>query len=239
MNIVQRLVNRVGRPFGVLPFAQPYQRPYARKGQRQAVFERIAAENAWNSAESISGTGSEMARTANYRADLVKLLKELGTKRFFDAPCGDLNWMGAVLKEVPLDYLGGDISAAVVAKAKERHPELDLFLFDICKDTFPSADIWQCRDTMLHLSFEDIWSALENFTRSGIPLALISTSRGRWLKNMDITTGGHRPTDLMRPPFNLPKPMRFLRDTAFGEFPRAVGVWDAGTIRAAVERRPR
>jgi SAM-dependent methyltransferase len=231
-------VNRIGRPFGILTFPTAYERPYAARGKRQAVFERIFAENAWSSRESVSGPGSELKRTARYRSALISFLKRYEIRRFFDAPCGDLNWMGAVLAEVPLDYCGGDISEAVLEVARKRHPDLNLSHFDICKDRFPNADVWQCRDTFLHLSFEDIWSALSNASKADIRYALITTHRARWLKNLDIVTGGHRPIDLRRAPFNFPRPVEYLDDSAWGEFPRAVGVWPMAVIREIVARGP-
>lgn len=114
----------------------------------------------------------------------------------FDAPCGDLNWMPGVLAEVPLDYVGADISDAALDLARQRRPDLEYRLFDMCVDPFPEADVWQCRDTMFHLSFSDIWATLENAARADIRYALLTTHRARVLRNLDINTGGWRYLDL-------------------------------------------
>ena len=238
LNLVHRALNRAGRPFGVSLFPVAWESvPNAPQAASENIFEQFAAENFWNSSESISGPGSELARTARYRKALGDFLGRERIESLFDAPCGDLNWMAEVLARHPLRYVGGDISPSVLATARKRHPELDLRQFDICCGPFPEAQVWHCRDAILHLSFADIWAALANAARSSIELALLTTYRARVLRNLDIRTGGWRFVDLERPPFNLPRPLEYLDDSHPGEFPRAVGVWPVDAIRAALARR--
>ena len=238
LNLVQRALNRAGRPFGIAPFPVAWESvPDAPEAKSESIFEQFAIENFWNSSESISGPGSELARTERYRKALVEFLDREGIDSIFDAPCGDLNWMPDVLARHPMHYIGGDISPSVVAAAQRRNPQLDLRQFDICRDPFPEARVWHCRDAILHLSFADIRTALENAARSQIELALLTTYRARVLRNLDIRTGGWRFVDLERAPFNLPRPLEYLDDSHPREFPRAVGVWPLGAIRAALDRR--
>ena len=238
LNLVQRALNRAGRPFGIAPFAVAWESaPEAPRPESESIFEQFAVENFWSSSESISGPGSELARTAGYRKALAGFLDREKIQSFFDAPCGDLNWMADVLARHPMHYIGGDISPSVIAAARKRNPRLDLRQFDMCRDPFPEARVWHCRDAILHLSFADIWAALGNAARSSIDLALLTTYRARMLRNLDIRTGGWRFVDLERPPFNLPRPIEYLDDSHPGEFPRAVGVWPIAAIRAAVARR--
>jgi hypothetical protein len=166
----------------------------------------------------------------------VEFLTRSGAKSIFDAPCGDLNWMHTVLEQVSIEYIGGDISPAVLALAKARFPALDLREFNICEDEFPAVDVWHCRDTLLHLSFSDIWRALRNVARSNVQLALLTSHRARLLRNVDVHTGGARPLDLLRPPFNFPPPIEYLPDASGWGFPRAVGVWPVEVLRTVVAR---
>jgi hypothetical protein len=53
----------------------------------------IYLNNSWADAESVSGRGSTMARTALIRSELPSLLASVGAQSLFDAPCGDFNWM--------------------------------------------------------------------------------------------------------------------------------------------------
>src|SRR5271163_1998520 len=57
------------------------------------AFSKIYADNLWEDAESRSGPGSTLASTTSLRRDLAMLLVKMDVKTFFDAPCGDFNWM--------------------------------------------------------------------------------------------------------------------------------------------------
>jgi hypothetical protein len=63
---------------------------------RRQIFADVCDSQAWRSAESGSGTGSEVAVTAPVRDALPELLRRLGIKTMLDAPCGDWNWMRLV-----------------------------------------------------------------------------------------------------------------------------------------------
>jgi len=63
---------------------------------RAQVFQLAYATRAWGSAESGSGTGSELAATENVSAYLPELFRRLQVSKFLDAPCGDWNWMRRV-----------------------------------------------------------------------------------------------------------------------------------------------
>ncbi len=229
-------LDRIVRPFGLglISFTRYAAVPAPRKEEAsERQFDRIAADNLWGSAESLSGKGSEIHQSAPYRARLVRLIEKRNFASMFDAPCGDLNWMRLVLEQCPIDYLGGDISATVVELNRTRYPQLRFTRFDVTRDTFPAADVWHCRDCLFHLSEEDIFLALRNFVSSKIPFALITNHRGM-IRNVDIETGGWRYLDLMRAPFNLPRPLERLSDYRFGDLPQMVGLWSRAQIEQAM-----
>lgn len=232
--IVIRAANMAGKPFGVNPFPRAFANASA-QGARREAFDAIYQSNAWNSAESQSGPGSETGRTRRYAASLRALLDRRGMETVFDAPCGDLNWiLPAVDKR---DYIGGDIAPTLIADLRQAHPDLDLRVFDICVDPFPKADVWHCRDCLFHLPFADIKLALRNFVASGIPNALLTTHRSRALhRNLDIPVGGWRYLDLELDPIGLPKPEVYLPDYRLGlDFPRYVGLWSRDQIMQALD----
>jgi hypothetical protein len=237
LNRLQRATNRAGRRLGVMPFPMRFQSTADVSGDRHQVFATINEANLWGSAESVSGPGSELDRTREYRAALLDLLRRRRIESMFDAPCGDLNWMRLVLDEYPLRYQGGDISEVALAEARRRRPAASLSQFDICADCFPEAQLWHCRDALFHFSFDDIWLALGNATNAEVDYALITTNKARWLRNLNIETGAMRYLDLERPPFNFGRALEYLPDYLPGEFPRYVGLWPMETIRAAVEQR--
>lgn len=237
LNILQRALNRATHRFGIKFFPLRFESSLEEAGQDPStVFNAVYAANYWESAESASGGGSEISATDAYRPQLLKLLRELQVRSMFDAPCGDLNWMPLVLSEIDIDYIGGDIAEQALETARSRCPHLDIRRFDICTGAFPDVDLWHCRDTLFHLSFADATAALRNASNSKIRYAAITTHRARVLRNPDIKTGGFRLLDLERPPFNLPKPIRYLKDYAGGTFPRFVAVWPMDAIRSAVQR---
>jgi hypothetical protein len=234
--LYQRVANRLGRPLGIMPFAFANPLPlHVDNGEE--IFDRIYATNYWGSAESASGSGSEIARTERYRRVLQRFLLEKSITSMFDAPCGDLNWMRLVLREYPMRYVGGDISSKALESARANFPGCDVRLFDLRFDAFPDVQLWHCRDALFHMSFEDVWRTLENAARSKVQYALLTSHRSRWLKNIDIETGSWRHLDIEKPPFNVPPAQRYLEDSSPGEFPRAVGVWSTDILRLEVAKR--
>ena len=219
----------------LMPKAYP---PISKGDSRQEVFDEIYDSNSWGSSESRSGVGSELVFTKQYREKLVELLSQKKIKSMIDAPCGDLVWMSEVLKEVDLDYIGGDISSHLVAGLNLKYPKLNIRQFDICMDYFPDVDLWHCRDCLFHLPNKDILAALENFARSRIPWALITSHQSLFHRNLDVAIGGFRLLDLERAPFCLPPPKARLADYRRGkDFPRYVGLWSRQAIGAVLEQR--
>lgn len=233
-----RLANALGKPFGIDPFPRAFPNPEtAGLRSRAAVFDRIYRTNSWGSAESRSGFGSESHFTCAYRQRLRECLVDIGARHLFDAPCGDLNWIVELARDPAIDYVGGDVSKALISENQKRHPEITVRVFDICADTFPDADVWHCRDCLFHLPFTDIRRALENFANSKIPYVLLTTHKAVLHRNLDVSLGGFRYLDLERPPISLPNAKRYLKDYRLGrDFPRYVGLWRREAIACSLRK---
>lgn len=239
--LFKRIVNKLGRPYGINPFPRAFANPLAADNlNRFTIFDQIYKNNFWGSAQSRSGLGSELEFTNRYRMELSALIRERNIQSVFDAPCGDLHWMQEILKEHSIRYIGGDISQSLVDDVKKKLPQFDVRHFDICKDRFPEVEVWHCRDCLFHLPFADIRQALQNFLHSTIPYALFTTHRARFLhRNLDVTVGGFRFLDLERPPFNFPPAIRYLVDYRKGvDFPRFVALWPKEAIAQALKDWP-
>lgn len=233
--IFARIINALGKPFGINPFPRAFANSNAYEtSDRRAAFDAIYTHNGWNSDESQSGPGSEVKRAEAYRIRLTECLHQLRVTSIFDAPCGDLNWILPTVKGI--HYIGGDIVPALISDLRLSFPDLDLRVFDICQDKFPVVDVWHCRDCLFHLPLADIRKALENFACSVIPYALITTHRTRLAhRNLDIPVGGWRYLDLTAKPLTLPPAIKYLRDYQRGrDFPRFVGLWTREQIRDAL-----
>jgi len=196
------------------------------------VFTAIYRNNRWGSTETVSGTGSERARTRRVAAELGRLIRELGIRSVLDIPCGDFNWM----QDVDLDrvrYSGYDIVADLIEANSARHggPGRSFRVLDFTADPVPkadlNADLILCRDTLVHLSYQHIFAALKHFHDSGSKY-LLTTTFSSTQENVDIGAGWWRPVNMQRSPFNLPEPLRTLSDADSDDFyaDKALALWD-------------
>lgn len=171
------------------------------------VFTRIYETNWWSCEESVSGTGSTLAYTANLRKKLPELFEKYAIRKVYDAPCGDFNWMRHVIQSYEIDYIGGDIVPQLIESNRANYEDdrIRFTLANVIEDEFPQADIWICRDCLIHFSFSDILSTFENFASSEVNFLLTTTHINQsGFRNMDIQTGDARVIDLFSHPFFLP-----------------------------------
>ena len=187
---------------------------YRNRGRNTAkVFTETYNKNLWGSSESISGTGSEINQTKTLIKDLEKLLNALDIKTVLDIPCGDLNWMQNIdLSKV--EYIGADIVKKLIEKNITRYKEKNNFKFEVInliKDPLPVSDIIIVRDCLVHLSYTDIFTAIENIKSSGCKYLLTTTFTNHSV-NSDIITGGWRTINLQEKPFNFPPPVLSINE---------------------------
>jgi hypothetical protein len=106
----------------------------------EAVFTRIYRGGDWGSAESRSGPGSELVRTADLRRELPELLAELGVDVLLDAGCGDFLWLREA--ELPVrEYIGVEVVPELAAEVARRYagPGRRFLQADITRDELPRA----------------------------------------------------------------------------------------------------
>jgi|TARA_E500000178_G_C16869987_1_gene683885 hypothetical protein len=202
-------------------------------------FDYIFEKGIWERStkgESVSGSGSTIQNTILYRNQLKSFLGLYKNKkpRFFDAPCGDLNWIKEFFNNV--DYIGGDISGDLIKNLKKKYPKVELKKFDIIKDIFPKADVWHCRHCLFHLSLSDVVKALDNFCNSNIEQALITNHFLPDSITFDIPSGSFRFLDLTNYPFYIPKPKFWLLDSdpLSGKVSMAAGFWSKAQLNQGI-----
>ena len=199
---------------------------------REEIFTKIYKKHYWGG-HSRSGPGSDLSQTKTIRNQLPKVFRNLGVSSVLDAPCGDHHWAKEMNLDF-LDYTGVDIVQDIIetnikkyAQTKKKFVHLD-----ICKDNLPKADLILCRDLMQHLSYEEIWKATANITKTKSKY-LLASSQLDTQKNRDITTGGWRRLNLMIPPFCFPEPKMIIdeewNNKTHGD--RALLLWDLESIR--------
>ncbi|MFL5538640.1 MAG: hypothetical protein ACJ8J0_06580, partial [Longimicrobiaceae bacterium] len=111
-------------------------------GGPRAVFTRVYRRNVWGNDESVSGAGSTESRGADFRDDLIGLLRRLDAHVLLDAPCGDFNWIGPVADAVPR-YIGVDVVPELIERVRAAHgSERRTFIrADLARDPLPRADV--------------------------------------------------------------------------------------------------
>jgi len=165
------------------------------------TFTKIYTNNLWASAESKSGSGSELQNTEVLRKELSILFKKYKVTSMLDIPCGDFNWMKEVdLKDVI--YIGADIVEELIQSNSSKYLSQHFTTLNLIEDILPQVDLVFVRDCLGHLSNENVLKALENIKRSGSKY-LLATSFTKWNQNLDIVDGGWKCINLMIAPFYM------------------------------------
>ncbi|MCD8497655.1 MAG: class I SAM-dependent methyltransferase [Alphaproteobacteria bacterium] len=199
------------------------------------IFTEIYNDNKWECEESISGPGSTLEETAHLRPELEKLFRELEIKTIIDLPCGDFHWFKEI--DYAFDhYTGCDIVEPLIAKNNEKYasPARSFKVLNVLEDRLDQADMFFCRDLLLHLSYKNIFDLFDNVLKSDIEWILVSHGVG--LKNEDIHTGQGRLVNLTAPPFNFPEPQKIIMENSKvfgGKFKdiRSMALWRVADLR--------
>jgi len=179
--------------------------------------------------EMISGPGSDLVQTAVISSEIPAVIKEFDIQTMLDAPCGDFYWMRRVELGVKT-YIGVDIVRELVERHTRNHANANrrFMCRDITSDTLPCVDMIFSRDALVHLSNSDAQAALANFKASGSKYLLMTTF-AETPRNEDILTGGWRPINFQRAPFNLPPPLKLINEHCTedgGKYPdKSLGLW--------------
>jgi hypothetical protein len=210
---------------------------------REEAFSHIYFHNGWRGTESRSGGGSDLAQTRRIISELPVFMKEFGIRSLLDLPCGDFYWM----KNVDLqgvNYIGGDVVSELISRNKPfESPNVTFEVIDLLSSPLPKVDMIFCRDCLVHFSFRDVFTALDNIVRSGSGF-LLTTTFPRHRRNYDIRTGAWRTLNLELAPFGLPKPVRVLEEGCTQSVryaDKSLGLWRIADLGEVVERadRPR
>ena len=210
-------------------------RRLSRIGTPKQIFLHHYEVNEWRDQESVSGPGSTLQYTENIRKEIPRLVHDLGVKVILDAPCGDYNWFRKISWESGIDYLGGDIVEPLIQRnqAAFSSPNTRFIPLDIVRDVLPKADLWLCRDCLIHLSNHDALLVVDNFLRSDIRYLLTSTHPDLE-ENRDAPTGSCRFVNLLLPPFNFSKPLRSMDDWIEGFHRRHLALWEREALKSAL-----
>jgi hypothetical protein len=180
---------------------------------RSDVFNFIYKKNVWFMRETRSGPGSTLRSTENARKHIQSILTDYSIRSIYDAPCGDFNWMRLVVANSQVEYLGADIVSDLIDynRAKFQTEMIKFVVSDIVVDSFPTVDLWICRDCLIHFSNKDILGALDKFCKSKTKFMLTTNFQNNHqkLQNADIHTGQCRNIDFFSDPFYFPTSVKY------------------------------
>jgi len=193
------------------------------------IFSQTAEEFARCGEESLAGSGCSLKSTAELRRRLPLLFSFLDINSLLDARCGDFNWQRHL--DLRLEkYFGIDIVPSLIEQNRQLYENRrrEFMVADVRHDFLPEAELILCRDLLVHLSFDDIFSALRNFCGSGAKYLLTTTFPDKQT-NTDIKTGGWRTLNLQTAPFNFPAPFKLINERCLengGQFAdKSLGLW--------------
>ena len=210
-------------------------RIYSTFTNKESLFTAYYKNRQWGCQDVFSGPGSTVEYTENTRKDIQQLIHELKIQRILDAPCGDYNWFRLIPRKKNIFYLGADIVEPLIKKNQNlyKNENTDFVKLDITEDSLPDADLWICRDCLLHFSNKDIIKTIDNFARSNIRYILTSTYTESD-KNKNIPTGKFRFLNLNLPPFSFCEPLLFIDDWTKGHPVKKLGLWEKNTLYEAL-----
>ena len=214
-----------------------------RRTSRQDVFTHVYESTAWGSRESGSGTASELRATGNVREWLPDVLSRLRATSLLDAPCGDWNWMQHVDLSGLDEYYGVDIVRPAIEQnaAKFGGPHRHFAVADLTRDTLPQADAILCRDTLVHVSYQDAAKILADFAATGATWLLLNTYPEVSRNRNQFTGHRWRRLNFRLEPFGFPEPLEMMPDGGDVD-PSQLSVWrlqELPPVRLTLARRDR
>jgi len=177
------------------------------KGQSEltSIFNGIYREGSWGrdaAGKGVSGSGSTLDITPEYRSYLEEFIRKHGVTSVVDAGCGDWNF-SSVIDWGGASYLGVDIASDVIDAVRRKH-ETGKIRFQVgdVTDELPAADLLISKDVLQHLPNALVQKFIKNNLKTGkYKWVLLTNDRGSG--NVDTVPGGYRAIDLAAPPFDV------------------------------------
>lgn len=183
-------------------------------------------------ARDISRGASTPEWTLKLRDELPTLFKQHGIRKMFDGGCNDCSW-SRLFDKTAIDYLGGDISLAMIAHVWKTHPEINVILHDVTTDPIPDVDVLFVRDVTIHINNRDRRALLQNWLRSSVPWIML-THDDHLVENIDFEYNTGFPFSAVNwqlPPWNFPKPTGQVYEIDYNESGRCMALWHRDQLR--------
>ena len=179
--------------------------PVDEQSSLASAFNRIYATGLWGkdaAGKGVSGSGSTLPITREYRAYVEDFIKTHNVKSVVDAGCGDWSFSSA-MDWSDASYLGVDIVSEVIEADRRKYGNgrIKFQVGDISEE-LPAADLLISKDVLQHLPNALVEKFIRNNLKKGkYKWAILTNDRGSG--NRDIKPGEHRVIDLSAPPFEV------------------------------------
>jgi SAM-dependent methyltransferase len=179
--------------------------PVIERSSLASAFNRIYETGTWGKdaeGKGVSGSGSTLEITREYRAYVEDFIKKHNVKSVVDAGCGDWSFSSAI-EWGDATYLGVDIVSDVIEvdRRKYENGRVTFQVGDITEE-LPAADLLISKDVLQHLPNELVQKFIRNNLKKGkYKWVLLTNDRGS--ENRDIRPGEYGLIDLSAPPFEV------------------------------------
>jgi len=207
---------------------------------REEQFTNIYKKNDWGGIESVSGRGSDIIQTTTLSEKLIELINPLNIDTIVDI-CGDFNWMKHTVNKLNIkQYIGIDIVKELIDNLNFKYSDnkIKFVNCDIVTDPLPKGDLLLCRDCLVHLTYNSIFSFLNNFIKSDIKYLLTTTFIDRGNSNLKTDGDGWFPLCLFRTPFNFSNPILLINEQCTegnnNWTDKSLGLWSREQIKEII-----
>ena len=149
------------------------------------AFDIIYRNGWWGDRERPSGHGSYGVWADAFVDVIVKLVEAHGLRRIVDIGCGDFNIGRRIAPKVD-SYLGLDVSSFIVERNKNRFFNMENVTFErfnLIERRPPPTDLIIVRQVLLHLTNQQIESALVNLETSDAKWIIVAEDVFRGIRN--------------------------------------------------------
>ncbi len=149
-------------------------------------FTKVYAEDQWGCG---SGPGSSIENTGSYNDKIRQFLRTAGVRQVTDVGCGD--WQSSHLIYDPLqpiDYLGIDCVAEVIASNKARHPDYAFKHIDVVAspESIRSSEVYIIKDVLQHLRIKDIYKLLDALTAKQFKCIIVTNCKNQQVDDQEL-----------------------------------------------------
>ncbi len=194
---------------------------------RQDIFAEIYENCRWGKDDFRSGSGKDLEEVKRITSLLASVFDKYNWKTLIDIGCGNFAWARNLLPLLRAEsYVGVDIVEEIIDENRDRYKYTDVAfeVMDIMTDKLPLADVAIVKDVLPHLSYYYIKKAMKNICSVGYKY-IITTGYFNGI-NKNIKTGEWRRINLMKLPFNLPRPLEIIWQNSV----KALFVYDNETL---------